>query len=228
MSNIKLTFTSSNDSVRIEDIPLTIRGKVRLKRLLPDGIMSNGIRNLSNANLQIGDYLEWMPDYAQDGDLPNLIRSMKQVGLLTNDDIRILRTVCEDADHRTLDGTGIYRINGASAADWETIWPGVSPREIEMPHFLKSGTNYSIEIAIEKQPMAGNLQPRVYVRLPIENLKTVPPLAGRPVRSRERCSFLINRVNKDIAPDIVQALSLVSETHNCDMLGILNGILDVP
>lgn len=100
--------------------------------------------------------------------------------------------------------------------------------EISYPLLIHKFENYEIitEISIREKQRAIWVQPMLYFCFPITELVSEPPLIWRIANIKEEAGFVFDRSNYHIILEMTRIFWLLSQSHNYDIIRIIESILD--
>ena len=88
------------------------------------------------------------------------------------------------------------------------------------------GSDAYIEIVIKEKQYAIGTQPMLYFCFPVTMLSADSPLIGRIAEKKEEATLIINEDNIFIFTELLKIFGTLSESHNKDIINILNLILN--
>lgn len=105
---------------------------------------------------------------------------------------------------------------------FEFLWT-----RIEYPLLVYHFNNYEIiaEVVIKEKQHAIGTQPMLYFCFPITELKNSADLLGRTANVNEKGTFEIHKNNISVFVNMLKLFGTLSESHNYDVIQIINTIL---
>jgi len=99
--------------------------------------------------------------------------------------------------------------------------------QVKYPLLVHKFSSYEIlvEISIKEKQRAVGVQPMLYFCFPITELIPRTPLLGRTAETNEKANFVISRTNIEIFINMIKIFGILSDSHNKDVLAILQKVM---
>ena len=100
--------------------------------------------------------------------------------------------------------------------------------KVEYPLLIYKFGNFEIvaEIKITEKQYAIGTQPMLYLCFPITELENSENLLGRTAKTKEMANFIIDKSNINVFVEMLKLFGTLSESHNKDIISIINVILN--
>ncbi|HRT68632.1 MAG TPA: R.Pab1 family restriction endonuclease [Bacilli bacterium] len=153
-------------------------------------------------------------------ELSEILFLMKEVGLITRDEIKDLH---DDIERRQFSFDDQFDIQTNEKETVRISDFTFHQQDIVLPTFSDYKTNrgLSIEISIKQQQYASGVQPMVYFAIPIQCFENHKDIIGKTSKEMEEAKLVINQDNKKVILNMFKYFGICSSRHKHDVLSIL-------
>ncbi|HRT68631.1 MAG TPA: R.Pab1 family restriction endonuclease [Bacilli bacterium] len=157
-------------------------------------------------------------------ELSEIVDLMKQVGLISLEDIKSLKDVISE-------NTNYYSQQSVpqigESQDTDICELPVKTRDVTLPGFsyFDDLKGLGVEVSVEKQQFASGVQPMVYVVIPIKEFIDYGRIIGKTSNDITELKFEINISNKHFFLNTFKCLGMCSESHKYDVISILENLI---